>query len=247
MATRTTKQKGQDFIRSMQERTEPHVRELVKGPFVRGFETGTLSIEGVKIFTEQHYHLIMNDIANLSIYTSKARGDEEIDFFLLMVNAERKMLESLYALGKGVGMSQVEIMASKPLPNALLRTNYFSRLALYGTPGEIALAILLNFPLWAGGARRMSKGLKRYYGLSSEDTDLLDRFSRSTRGFRELAKKIISRDLTSEEARGRMEMVGQLAVEYELTAWKTYYTETLNRSRRTRKKQRDFKDPSARG
>jgi hypothetical protein len=115
-------------------------------------------------------------------------------------------------------------------------------LAMYATPGEIALAIILNFPLWANGARRLSKGLKKNYGMGKKapgqrkkDTDLLDRFSHATAGFRQLAVRLIAKDLNP-ESETKMRRVGRLSVETEAIVWDRYSQHALQMVQRAEKK-----------
>ncbi len=195
---------------------------------MRGILDGTYPLEGMQFWTLTHYHLVNNDIKNLAKYVTKARDEEEVQFFLFMTVAETRMLEALYLLWEALGRKKSELPATEPYAPALARSNYFSMLALYASPGEIALAILLNFPLWANGARRLSRGLKRHYGLGNKvpgtrkkDTDLLDRFSHATQGFRQMAVNIISKDLNPESERN-MRRVGRLSVETEAIVWEQY-------------------------
>jgi hypothetical protein len=159
-------------------------------------------------------------------------------FFHFMAAEEKNHMESLLILDAALGIDADTLRASEPHPGCLLRTNYFSRLAQYGTPGEIALAILLNFPVWAGGAKREAQGLKKNYGLGSRisgtdkcDTDILDRFEDATAGFREQAARIIARDLAVAGSAGRLRRTGLWAAEYEAMVWQVYYEEGL-RARR---------------
>jgi thiaminase len=216
------------FVHSLEKDYGPRVEEVTKGKFVRGFLEGTYPLEGMQFWTLTHYHLINNDIKNLAKYVTKARDEEEVQFFLFMTIAETRMLEALYVLWEALGRKKAELPATEPYALAMARSNYFSVLALYATPGEIALAILLNFPLWANGARRVSKGLKKHYGLGKNvpgsrkrDTDLLDRFSHATQGFRNMAVRIIAKDL-SEESERSMRRVGRLSVETEANVWEQY-------------------------
>jgi len=216
-----------------------HVKAVTNGPFVRSLEKGTFPVEGLRFFVEQTYHLVMNDMGNLSIYVSKGRNEREVDYFLFMTVAEKLMLDSLYLLVDALGIDREELRRNtSPDINIAHRTNFFTRLALYNLPGEITLAILLNFPVWAGGARKVSAAMKKNYGLGKKvnsqggellDTDVLDRFSRATKGARDMAVKVISADLTDEESERRMRRVGRLAVEYEAMVWANYYTQGVKR------------------
>lgn len=214
------------------------VDEVEQGPFASGVSDGSLPVESVQFFVQQTYHLVMNDMGNLSIYVARARNEEEADFFLFMTIAEKLMLDSLYLLIDAIGIGRDKLAASKPDIRTAYRTNYFTRLALYHLPGDIALGILLNFPVWAGGARRVSQGLKDHYGLGKRvpgtdllDVDVLDRFSQATTGFQNMAKSIIGIDLCDDEAEKRMRRVARLSVEYEAMVWHSYYTEGLRRAK----------------
>ncbi len=229
--------RANELAESLGRELQGFVDEVEDGPFARGVAAGTLPIESLRFFAEQTYHLVMNDMGNLSIYVAKARNQDERDFFLIMTIAEKLMLDSLYLLIDAVGITRDELAASKPDIRTAHRTNYFTRLALYNLPGEIALSILLNFPVWAGGARKVSSGMKEHYGLGKVapgtdllDVDVLDRFSQSTQAFLDMAMAIIAADLTGDEAEANMRQVGRLAVEYEAMVWQSYYTEGLKRA-----------------
>ena len=226
------------FVQEMRDEIKPYVKQVSTGPFVRGVQDGSLPLEGIRFFLEQTYHLVMNDMGNLSIYVAKARNVAEIDFFLFMTIAEKIMLDSHYLLLKAAGVSRNRLAISEPFLGCAFRTNYFSKLAITALPGEIALGILLNFPVWAGGARRISAGLKKHYGFGKKasdseklDTDVLDRFSRATKGFQLKAMNIVASDLTRERET-RMRSIGLLGVEYEALVWENYYLEGLRRAER---------------
>ena len=233
-------QRTEMLVSRLERELSRHVEAVTQGPFVRSIEEGTFPIEGLRFFVEQTYHLVMNDMGNLSIYVSKARNESEVDYFLFMTVAEKLMLDSLYLLVDAVGIDRAELRRkTSPDINIAHRTNYFTRLALYNLPGEIALAILLNFPVWAGGARKVSAGMKKHYGLGKRvktpagellDTDVLDRFSKATKGARDMAVKVISADLTDEESERRMSRIGRLAVEYEAMVWANYHTQGMKRA-----------------
>lgn len=236
-------ERTEKFLASLQDDVDRYVRQVRDGPFARGVERGTFPLEGVRFFVEQTYHLVMNDMPNLSAYVAKARNEEEMDFFLFMTIAEKLMLDSHYLLVDAIGIPRRRLLASQPDIRTAYRTNYFTRLALFNPPGDIALAILLNFPVWASGARRVSAGLKAHYGLGqivpgtdTPDTDVLDRFSKATGGFREAAKRIVAADLVNRGAEVRMRQVARLAVEYEAMVWGSYYSEGLKRAGRARRR-----------
>jgi len=225
-----------ELVASLELEIEPFVARVAGGDFVRAVLEGSFPLDGIRFVHRNHYHLIMNDMANLNVYVAKARDEEEMLFFHFMAAEEKNHLDSLFLLDAALGMDADEVRASEPYSGCLVRTNYFSRLAQYGTPGEIALAILLNFPVWAGGAKREAQGLKEHYGLGNPvagtdryDTDILDRFEDATAGFREQAIRIIARDLADPANETRLRRAGLWAAEYEAMVWEVYYSEGLKR------------------
>ena len=236
MAERSSRQlaRAARLVAKLERQIKPFIDQVADGAFVRSVLQGRFPIEGIRFVHTNHYHLIVNDMANLNAYVAKARDEEEMWFFHFMAAEEKNHFESLFLLDKALGLEPEAVRASEPHPGCLLRTNYFSRLAQYGTPGEVALAILLNFPVWAGGAKREAHGLKRHYGLGKAvpgtdkyDTDILDRFEDATAGFREQATRIIARDLVDPANEKLLTRAGLWAAEYEALVWQCYYSEGL--------------------
>lgn len=222
------------LIKRLEREIQPFIAQVADGSFVRAVLEGSFPLEGIQFVHKNHYHLIVNDMSNLNAYVAKARDEQEMLFFHFMAAEEKNHFESLFLLDAALGLDVEAVRSSQPHSGCLLRTNYFSRLAQYATPGEIALAILLNFPVWAGGAKREAQGLKRHYGLGKQvagtdkyDTDILDRFEDATAGFREQATKIISRDLLDPTSEARLRRAGLWAAEYEAMVWQCYYAEGL--------------------
>jgi thiaminase len=229
--------RAQHLVEELKKELSPFVAEVEDGDFARSVAQGSCPLEAIQFFAEQTYHLAMNDMGNLSLYVARSRNPSEVDFFLFMTVAEKLMIDSLYLLMDALGMSRQELLESEPHLGTAFRTNYFTRLALFNLPGEIAVTILLNFPVWAAGARRVSAGLKQHYQLGKPvkgtnliDTDVLDRFSQATKGFEDMALRIVAADLTDGAAEQRMRQLARFAVEYEAMVWRNYYVEGVRRS-----------------
>ncbi len=223
-----------EYVQRLEKKISPYIKQVANGPFVTAVMTGTFPLDGIRLVHTNHYHLIINDMGNLNLYVAKARDEEEMLFFHFMAAEEKNHLETLFLLTDGLGIERDALRNSEPNSRCLLRTNYFSRLAAYGTPGEIALGIILNFPVWAAGAKNEAIGLRKHYGMGNgvpgtdkRNTDILDRFATATKGFRESAMKIIARDLIDKRAEERMTLVGMWSVQFEAMVWENYYKEGL--------------------
>ena len=222
------------YVESLEKKIAPYIRQVEKGPFVTAVMKGSFPLDGIRLVHTNHYHLIVNDMGNLNLYVAKARDEEEMLFFHFMAAEEKNHLETLFLLTDGLGIERNALRNSEPSSGCLLRTNFFSRLAAYGTPGEIALGIILNFPVWAAGAMNEAIGLRKHYGMGTtvpgtdkRNTDILDRFAKATKGFRNSALKIIARDLIDKLVEEKMTLVGLWSVQFEAMVWENYYKEGL--------------------
>lgn len=222
------------FVAGLEQDVEPLLQQVEGGPFVDAVLDGSFPLEGIRFVHTNHYHAALNDLSNLNLYVAKARSEGEMLFFHSRAAQQKSRVEALYRLADALGIERDELRASEPSAACLVRTNYFSRLAEYGAPGDVALALLLNSLVWAAGAQKEARGLRRHYGLGAlvagtdtRDTDVLEGLATVTEDFRMGALEVISRDLGSQEGEGKMRMAGWWAVEYEAMVWEAYHREGL--------------------
>ena len=225
---------ARSFVDELEAELEPYVAQVEQGDFVTAVLDGSFPRDGIRFVHTNHYHLLINDLANLNLYVARARSEEEMLFFHAMAAEEKNHFIALYYLTDALGIDRNALPSSEPNAACLVRTNYFSRLAQYGTAGEIALGILMNFPVWAAGAKQEARGLRENYGLGAQvegtdalDTVILDRFAEATAGFKESALELVARDLPSPGSEERLRMAGRWAVEYEAMVWQSYHDEGL--------------------
>jgi thiaminase len=124
-------------------------------------------------------------------------------------------------MAKALGIGDQELEASEPHAGSLAFTNYFTRLATYGTEGEIASAIIIDFEVWGENCSRISKGLKKHYNLTSEDTKFLDGFYPITSQFYDKITNIIGEYTRTEKDMKKMLIATRLGLDYELMFWDT--------------------------
>ncbi len=218
------------FLERLEEEARPFVEQVERGPFVQGVLDGTLPLDAIRFTHANQYHVLLNDMANLNLFVARARDEDEILVFHAIAAEKENLLEPLYHLTDALDLERAELAASEPCSGCLVRTYYFSRLAQYGTPGEIAAAILLSARVWSAGATSEARGLREHYSLGNAvpgsdavDTDVLDRSPADTPGFREGALKSIARDLAVAGGEKRISLAGRWAMEYEAMVWDACY------------------------
>src|SRR2546426_10331472 len=92
------------LVKQLEREIEPFVTQVAGGRFVQAVLDGSFPIEGIRFVHTNHYHLIMNDMANLNVYVAKARDEKEMLFFHFMAAEEKNHLESLFLLDAALGL-----------------------------------------------------------------------------------------------------------------------------------------------
>jgi len=204
---------------------EPLTKRILGHAFIGEAKEGRLSREKLRRFVKEQYHIITGDFRNLALYTAFAPEMWIQDFFLAILNAERKAYDNLVILGKALGVGLEEMARSEPMPGALAFTNYFTRLATHGSIGQVASALVLDLDVWGANCHALSEALRGRYSLRREDTAFLDAFHPVPEDFRERAAKVIEYYLVKQGEEGKMRESARLALEYELMFWDTVYAD----------------------
>jgi len=209
------------FLNSLRKEFKTLRKEILSHPFIASIERGKAPVEKLKFFTEQQYHIINGDLRNLALYIAISPEQWIREFFIELIQGECTALANLYKMADAMGVTKGELEASEPDARTLAFTNYFTRLGAYGTLGEISAAILLDFECWGENCFRLSKGLKKHYGLTHEDTKFLDAFYPISNQFYKNIIRIIREFAGSSEDRNRIKTAVRLGLDYELMFWDT--------------------------
>lgn len=207
------------YLEDIRKEFHPLRKNILSHPFVKGFERGIFPLEKLRFFAKQQFHIINGDLRNLALYVALSPEQWIRNFFIDLIQEERIALENLFKFAGALKLSIKELKYSEPHSYCLAFTNYFTRLATYGTLGEIAASILLDFECWGENCNRLSKALKKLYGLSPDETKFLDGFYPIPKEFYETIIKIIGKHSLTSEDRKRIRTAVRLALEYELMFW----------------------------
>lgn len=158
------------------------------------------SIETLKLFYDQQWYIVNYDLRSLSIMLARAKEQDEIDFFIGMINGDYEGLKIL----RKVAEKKME-----PLPEVVSYTHYLSWLANYANPGEQALALVVNMPIWSYNCSRLAEKFKGKY-----DTRFLELFSKVNIN-EDSVEKIIERYNSD-----RYLQIAKMIQFYELQFWK---------------------------
>ena len=135
------------FVSELEREGEPFVRQVTDGHFVRAVLDGTFPLDGIRFVHMNHYHLIMNDMANLNVYVAKARDEDEMLFFHFMAAEEKNHLDSLFLLDQALGLDLDDVRAFEPhsrclaSPSTALRERSGSRSSSTSRYGQAARSV----------------------------------------------------------------------------------------------------------
>lgn len=210
------------FLEELRGDLQPLRDRILTHPFIDRVEKGKAPNFKLKFFVKQQFHIVSGDFRNIALYIAFSLNQGIRDFFFGLIQGERNALENLFKMAEALGISVRELEDSEPHAGTLAFTSYFTRLATQGTAGEIASAIVIDFEVWGENCNRLSKGLKKHYGLSAQDTKFLDGFYPITPQFYDDIISIIGEYAATPGNRKKMRTAARLGLDYELMFWDTF-------------------------
>ncbi|MEM2909649.1 MAG: TenA family transcriptional regulator [Nitrososphaerota archaeon] len=130
-------------------------------------------------FVENQLYIIPHDMRALSFILSRSREKDECSFFKILVDGDYEAFKALEELANELS---IKFDYAKVSPRVVGYTHFLSWLALYGTPGDAAVAMVVNLPVWGENVKRLSAfakslGLKsiRLFELFAGPFDMLER------------------------------------------------------------------------
>jgi thiaminase len=182
--------------------------------YVSEAEQGTLSLDKVKAFAANQYYIISRDAKSLALMVSRSTSSEEFKFFNTVFKGDEQALSLLIAMAEAMGLDAVDLEEYAPIPEAVVYTHYLTALAHFASPGEQAVALIVNLPVWGSNCKRLSKAFRTSYQI--EETAFLDLFAQPTEALEQHALSIIDHYLHQET---QLQRVARLIQAYELMFW----------------------------
>lgn len=218
------------FVRALEADIQLCVQAVETGPYVRGVSDGSFPLDGIRFVHTNRYHVAINDLANLNLYVARARGEEETLCFHAIAAAAWDRLNALYGMTDALGIDRSSLVHSEPDAACLVRTNYESRLAQYGLPGEIALALSLALSIRTPGAEVEARGLSEHYDVGAPAGNggassgvVPDSSDATADAFRDDVVRVVARDLSTPGTDEKISRAGRWAAAYEAAVWDAFY------------------------
>jgi len=208
---------GLKILSEIRENLKKLNEEILNHPYIRDAEAGTLNRDKVISFVTNQAYIVYHDARNLAIMLSKVRYSDEVEFFKTVLDGD---LSALKELDKLCTELDAECWSFRKVnPAAASYTHYLAWLALYANPGESALALTINLPVWGSNVRRLLNAFRSKYGL--RNLGFLELFARDYSFLEKLAAPIIERYyVVSKE---RYYVIARMIQAYEKMFWDAIY------------------------
>lgn len=207
------------LLKEVREQLAPLNEKILNHPYLAEAEKGSLHRDKVKAFVTNQYYIISYDIKSLALMVSRATTRKEADFFKTVLDGDVAGLGLLVKLGNSLGFSVERLENDNITPEAVAYSHYLVALASFGSPGEQAMALILNLPVWGANCRRLSQALRARYGV--DETGFLDIFTSPMDEAEGEARQVMAGYLPAR--REPMKRAARLIQVYELMFWDGIY------------------------
>ena len=188
----------------------PVERRLADHRYLLELEAGRVPIESLRAFAGEQQEIIASDRTSFRHLAHRFAERPAGEFFEAMAAGEAEALTLLERFAAAVGLRG----DYEPVAGCQAYANYVARLALNGSPADVALAFLANLESWGRSCARMRDALRPTYG--AEAVAFFDFFAEPPAGFEERALALVA---TGEPASARR--AARLLQSYELLYWDT--------------------------
>jgi len=167
------------------------------------------SREVLNRFVENQLYIIPHDLKALSHVLSRTIALDEVEFFKMLVDGDYEALKALHDLAYELN---IKLDYSRLSLKAVSYTHFLSWLALNGSPGDVAVALTVNLPVWGENVKKLGEHARI---LNIKSTKIFDLFSGPFGILEEKAEKISERYLDW----GRYRFIAKTIQQYELDFW----------------------------
>lgn len=145
--------------------------------FVPLLAQGRLPRERLRWLAGEEYRIVRSDRRSFLLLATRFPESPAVDFFTGLAAGETEALTRLTTFAAALGWQEADLNAYEPLPGCQAYAAHVAWLALNGSAGDVALALIANFAAWGSYCRGVAEALRRHYGLDDESCGFLDLFA----------------------------------------------------------------------
>ena len=156
---------------------KPLDKKIDGHPYIMALSGGEIPQISLRTFAGQQYHIITSDLRSIAGLLSRHGQWPSRPWLLAVLQGEAAALDALFTFAKKLSMNESDLKTFEPIPAAHGYCTYVAWLGMYGSDGELAGALLVNFAAWGANCGKMSKALQEHYGLTMEEVAFFELFS----------------------------------------------------------------------
>ena len=145
-----------ELIDDLQRNLSKLVDVIIYHPYIHALEKKQISKDRLEIFICEQFQILANDKKNFAFMISKTSNDTATKIFIDCLNAELTALENLMIFAEALDINRINLESYEPLSGCQAYTNYLTKLAAYGSDGEILAALLIDLPVWGNNCGKIS-------------------------------------------------------------------------------------------
>lgn len=211
---------AQELLREISAELTPLAAQMSNHPYLIALEQGDIPRERLSVFVGEQQTIVKSDMQSFAVIVSRCEAPHSRKFFQEILPDEDAAFRTLDSLATALELDQAWLNQYEPHPVAQAYTHYLAWLAHYGSPAEVAAALLINFSAWGTACLRMGAALRDRYGLNSEATAFFGRFAPSpSRQFEEGVGQVVSEGLTDSVTESKIKRAARLLQIYEAMFW----------------------------
>lgn len=213
-------QRARRIVAQLRTELAPIENQIRNVPYLPALENGEVSLENLKAFAGEQYHIATSDLRSAAQMVARYGGTPSGDFFNGIVGSETIVRGLLLDFAAALGLTEADLKNYEPRPLAQTYPHYVTWLSVNGTDSDMATAFLVNFPVFGENVGRMGAALRSQYGFTAEQTAYFEFLSFLPPSFETDALEVIAAGLRRGDARRReIKRSARLLQAYELDFW----------------------------
>ena len=180
---------------------------------------GIIGKTALQKFAGEQFHIIRSDLRSVASLVTRFGALHSREYFWNILQGEKAAFEALRALAGALGVTGNWLDEYDPTPKGQAYTAYLAWLGSYGGQGQVAAALLVNFPAWGYNCGRMSAALKSRHGLKDAEVAFFDLFASPPPDLEESGLAVINAGLAAGETPREIKRAARLLQAYELMFW----------------------------
>ena len=168
---------AKELVKKIRMDLRPLDDTILGPPYIMALNEGKIPRDSLRTFAGQQYHIITSDLRSIASLLSRHGLLPSRPWLLSVLQGEAAALDALLTFAKKLSMNESDLKTFEPIPAAYAYCTYVAWLGMYGSDGELAGALLVNFAAWGANCGKMSKALQEHYGLTKEEVAFFELFS----------------------------------------------------------------------